>query len=161
MAERGGVSLQVCCSAEGRPDGGAAEWPAGGAAAVGICGGLAAPLQARPRYRSTLRAFPRDGGSLHQMFPSAAVWDFHVLLVREGLTSDLPELHSTPWSSVRLLDPADRRAQEFFQPPTSRTGNDGSSSLELDLDTLLSQKYSGETRTVSTSISVSIYRVVR
>ncbi|XP_037638068.1 shieldin complex subunit 2 isoform X2 [Sebastes umbrosus] len=72
----------------------------------------------------------------------AAVWDFHVLLVREGLTSDLPELHSTPWSSVRPLDPANRRAQEFLQPRPVRTGN--SSSLELDLDTLLSQKYSGE-----------------
>ncbi|XP_059214812.1 shieldin complex subunit 2 [Centropristis striata] len=72
----------------------------------------------------------------------AAVWDFHVLLVREGSTSDLLELHSTPWSSVRPLDPASRRAQDFLQPRLVRTGN--SSSLELDLDTLLSQKYSGE-----------------
>lgn len=58
------------------------------------------------------------------------------------MTSDLPELHSTPWSSVRVLDPASRRAQDFLRPRPVRTGN--SSSLELDLDTLLSQKYSGE-----------------
>ncbi|XP_044069855.1 shieldin complex subunit 2 [Siniperca chuatsi] len=72
----------------------------------------------------------------------AAVWDFHVLLVREPLTSDFPELHSTPWSSVQRLDPANRRAQHFLQPRPIRTGS--SSSLELDLDTLLSQKYSGD-----------------
>ncbi|XP_068457913.1 shieldin complex subunit 2 [Clinocottus analis] len=71
----------------------------------------------------------------------AAVWDFQFLLVREGLTSDLSELHSTPWSAVRPLDPADRRARDFLQPRPVRTGN---SSLELDLDTLLSQKYSGD-----------------
>ncbi|XP_042357480.1 shieldin complex subunit 2 isoform X2 [Plectropomus leopardus] len=70
----------------------------------------------------------------------ATVWDFHVLLVREGLTSDLLELHSTPWSSVRPLDPANRRAQDFLQPRPVQSGN---SSLELDLDTLLSQKYNG------------------
>ncbi|XP_044229606.1 shieldin complex subunit 2 isoform X2 [Thunnus albacares] len=71
-----------------------------------------------------------------------AVWDLRFLLVREGLTSDLPELHSTPWSTVRPLDAADRRAQDFLLPPLVRTRN--CSSLELDLDTLLSQKYSGE-----------------
>ncbi|KAI3362864.1 hypothetical protein L3Q82_001905 [Scortum barcoo] len=72
----------------------------------------------------------------------AAVWDFHILLVREGLTSDLPELHSTPWSSVQPLDPASCRAQAFLQSRLGSTGN--SSSVELDLDTLLSQKYNGE-----------------
>ncbi|XP_034407352.1 shieldin complex subunit 2 isoform X2 [Cyclopterus lumpus] len=71
----------------------------------------------------------------------ATVWDFRFLLVREGLTSDLAELHSTPWSSVRPMDPANRRARYFLQPRPVRTGN---SSLELDLDTLLSQKYSGD-----------------
>ncbi|XP_049927243.1 shieldin complex subunit 2 isoform X1 [Epinephelus moara] len=71
----------------------------------------------------------------------ATVWDFHILLVRESLNSDLPELHSTPWSSVRPLDPATRRVQDFLQPRTVRVGR---SSLELDLDTLLSQKYSGD-----------------
>ncbi|KAM6922890.1 shieldin complex subunit 2 [Lycodopsis pacificus] len=71
----------------------------------------------------------------------AAVWEFQFLLVREGLTSDLAELHSTPWSSVRPLDPANRRAQDFLRPRPVRTGN---GSLELDLDTLLSQKYSGD-----------------
>ncbi|XP_068590523.1 shieldin complex subunit 2 [Cebidichthys violaceus] len=72
----------------------------------------------------------------------ASVWEFQFLLVREGLTSDLAELHSTPWSSARPLDPTNRRAQDFLRPRPVRTGN--SSSLELDLDTLLSQKYSGD-----------------
>lgn len=81
----------------------------------------------------------------------AAVWDFHVLLVREGLTSDLPELHSTPWSSVRPLDPASRRAQDFLRPRPAQTG----SSLELDLDTLLSQKYSGD---VELRVQVTAFR---
>ncbi|XP_016518961.1 shieldin complex subunit 2 isoform X1 [Poecilia formosa] len=71
-----------------------------------------------------------------------AVWDFRVLLVREGLTSDLTELHSTPWSSVRALDPTDRRALDFLRA-WRRPGPSGTA-LELDLDTLLSQKYSGE-----------------
>ncbi|XP_065815482.1 shieldin complex subunit 2 isoform X2 [Labrus bergylta] len=70
-----------------------------------------------------------------------AVWDFRVLLVRDSLTSEVLELHSTPWSSLQALDLADRRAQNFLQPQPTRPGN---SSLELDLDTLLSQKYSGE-----------------
>nr|XP_020482213.2 shieldin complex subunit 2 [Labrus bergylta] len=72
---------------------------------------------------------------------TAAVWDFRVLLVRDSLTSEVLELHSTPWSSLQALDLADRRAQNFLQPQPTRPGN---SSLELDLDTLLSQKYSGE-----------------
>ncbi|KAK2824712.1 hypothetical protein Q5P01_021887 [Channa striata] len=71
----------------------------------------------------------------------AAVWEFRVLLVREGLTSDLPELHSTPWSSIQLLDTTDQRVQDFYPQQPIRTGS--GSSLELDLDTLLSQKYSG------------------
>uniref|UniRef100_A0A667ZEZ0 Shieldin complex subunit 2 n=1 Tax=Myripristis murdjan TaxID=586833 RepID=A0A667ZEZ0_9TELE len=71
----------------------------------------------------------------------AAVWDFRVLLVRQGLTSDLLELHSTPWSSAQPLDPAHRRARDFCRPGTGRAGG---AALELDLDTLLSQKYSGE-----------------
>lgn len=71
--------------------------------------------------------------------PPGAVWNFRNLLVREGVTSDLPELHSTPWSSVQALDPADPRAQEFIQRRPRGT------SIELDLDTLLSQKYSGRT----------------
>ncbi|XP_068597068.1 shieldin complex subunit 2 [Brachionichthys hirsutus] len=79
-----------------------------------------------------LPRFSRDKG---------AVWDFHVLLVRDGLTSDLPELHSTPWSAVQPLDPASRRAQEFSRLRPSWTG---SSRLELDLDTLLSQRHGGD-----------------
>lgn len=76
------------------------------------------------------------------MVPSDAVWDFHVLLVREGLSSDLLELHSTPWSSVRALDQTDHRLQDFFriQPCQKKT----ISPVELDVNTLLSQKYSGE-----------------
>ncbi|XP_022604355.1 protein FAM35A [Seriola dumerili] len=74
----------------------------------------------------------------------AVVWDFHVLLVREGLTSELPELHSTPWSSVRPLDPTDRRAQDFLPTRRHQTGSSSSSSVELDLDTLLSQRHSGD-----------------
>lgn len=77
----------------------------------------------------------------------AAVWDFRVLLVREGLTPDLLELHSTPWSSVQLLDPTDRRAHDLHPPRPLLAGTSGSS-LELDLDTLLSQKHSGETENV-------------
>ncbi|XP_021169991.2 shieldin complex subunit 2 isoform X2 [Fundulus heteroclitus] len=71
-----------------------------------------------------------------------AVWDFRVLLVREGLTSDLLELHSTPWSSVGPLDPTDRRALDFQRAWRRQRGR--SAPLELDVDTLLSQKYSGE-----------------
>ncbi|TWW78540.1 Protein FAM35A [Takifugu flavidus] len=69
----------------------------------------------------------------------AAVWDFRNLLVREGLTSELPELHSTPWSSVQALDPAHPKAQEFVEQRSIQR----ETSIELDLDTLLSQKYSG------------------
>nr|XP_057915237.1 shieldin complex subunit 2 isoform X2 [Doryrhamphus excisus]XP_057915243.1 shieldin complex subunit 2 isoform X2 [Doryrhamphus excisus]XP_057915252.1 shieldin complex subunit 2 isoform X2 [Doryrhamphus excisus]XP_057915258.1 shieldin complex subunit 2 isoform X2 [Doryrhamphus excisus] len=65
-----------------------------------------------------------------------AVWDIRFLLVREGLTSDLPELHTTPWSSIRLVDDTDRRLQDFM------CGT--SSCVDLDLDTLLSQSYSGD-----------------
>ncbi|KAM4607984.1 shieldin complex subunit 2 isoform 2-T2 [Polymixia lowei] len=73
---------------------------------------------------------------------TAAVWDFRVLLVREGLTSDLPELHSTPWSSAHPLPPDDRRAAEFYRTRQNRTAS--IPSLELDLHTLLSQKYTGD-----------------
>ncbi|KAM4591730.1 shieldin complex subunit 2 isoform 2-T2 [Odontesthes bonariensis] len=72
----------------------------------------------------------------------STVWDFQVLLVREGLTSDLPELHSTPWSSFRALDPTDRRALDFSR--TLRRPRGGGGAVELDVETLLSQKYSGE-----------------
>uniref|UniRef100_A0A3Q3WDA1 Shieldin complex subunit 2 C-terminal domain-containing protein n=1 Tax=Mola mola TaxID=94237 RepID=A0A3Q3WDA1_MOLML len=48
-------------------------------------------------------------------FTKNTVWDFHILLVRECLTAELPELHSTPWSSVQPLDPASRRAKDFLK----------------------------------------------
>lgn len=79
---------------------------------------------------------------------SDAVWDFHVLLVREGWTSDLLELHSTSWSSVRALDQADPRVQDFRRAQHCRTGRSGP--VELDVDTLLSQKYSGKSSSVKT-----------
>lgn len=60
--------------------------------------------------------------------------------MRDGLTSELPELHSTPWSSARALDPEHPKAREFNLQPPAQAG----ASMELDLDTLLSQKYSGE-----------------
>uniref|UniRef100_A0A3P8SM96 Shieldin complex subunit 2 n=1 Tax=Amphiprion percula TaxID=161767 RepID=A0A3P8SM96_AMPPE len=75
----------------------------------------------------------------------ATVWDFHVLLVRDGLTSNLPELHSTPWSSVRAVDKTDSRVQDFHRTyHHQKDGSSGDGTLELDIDTLLSQKYSGE-----------------
>ncbi|CAL8258954.1 unnamed protein product [Lota lota] len=66
-----------------------------------------------------------------------AVWDFRYLLVRNGVTSDLPELHSTPWGSVQPVFPQDSRAREFCRPPSAP------SVPELDLGTLLSQRHSG------------------
>ncbi|XP_028278598.1 shieldin complex subunit 2-like [Parambassis ranga] len=71
-----------------------------------------------------------------------AVWDFRVLLVRDSLTSDLPELHSTPWSSVRAVDPSDCRLQDFQLMVRPLRGSSGP--LELDVDTLLSQRHCGE-----------------
>lgn len=79
---------------------------------------------------------------------SDAVWDFHVLLVREGWTSDLLELHSTSWSSVRALDQTDPRVQDFCRARRHQTGSSGP--VELDVDTLLSQKYSGKSSSVKT-----------
>ncbi|KAJ3610142.1 hypothetical protein NHX12_022236 [Muraenolepis orangiensis] len=67
-----------------------------------------------------------------------AVWDFRVLLVRDNVTSDLPELHSTPWGVVQPVFPQDSRAREFCRSP-GPPGNP-----ELDLRTLLSQRYSGD-----------------
>lgn len=65
--------------------------------------------------------------------------------MRDGLTSDLPELHSTPWSSVRPVDPTDRRLRDVQRRGCVQRGTSGP--VELDLDTLLSQKFSGETKT--------------
>ncbi|XP_051935690.1 shieldin complex subunit 2 isoform X2 [Hippocampus zosterae] len=65
-----------------------------------------------------------------------AVWDIRFLLVREAPDSDLPELHTTPWSDVRRVDAADPRLGRFL----CATGG----GVEMDVDTLLSQQYSGE-----------------
>uniref|UniRef100_A0A3Q0SHT6 Shieldin complex subunit 2 n=1 Tax=Amphilophus citrinellus TaxID=61819 RepID=A0A3Q0SHT6_AMPCI len=45
-----------------------------------------------------------------------------------------------PWSTIQATDPTDRRVQDFHRTQRHQKGN--SSNLELDLDTLLSQKYS-------------------
>lgn len=82
----------------------------------------------------------------------AAIWDFRCLLVADGGTSGVPELHSTPWSSVRPLEPCSRRAQDFLRPAGSEEGGGG---LELDVDTLLSQKYSG---IVQLSVQIVTFR---
>ncbi|XP_019715672.1 shieldin complex subunit 2 isoform X2 [Hippocampus comes] len=65
-----------------------------------------------------------------------AIWDIRFLLVREAPDFDLPELHTTPWSDARRVDAADRRLGCFV----CATGR----SVEMDVDTLLSQQYSGE-----------------
>ncbi|KAL4641154.1 protein FAM35A [Arapaima gigas] len=70
-----------------------------------------------------------------------AVWEFRVLLVKENITSGSMELHSTPWGSCEPLFLDDKRAQEF-----SRQTHSGKNlvSFEIDLQTLLSQKYTGD-----------------
>ncbi|XP_028324913.1 shieldin complex subunit 2 isoform X2 [Gouania willdenowi] len=70
---------------------------------------------------------------------TGSVWDLQVLLVRSSVTSDLCELHSTPWSSLRALDPTDCRALAFHWPVEA-----GGVAVELDVDTLLSQRFNGE-----------------
>ncbi|KAM9726337.1 LOW QUALITY PROTEIN: shieldin complex subunit 2 [Menidia menidia] len=88
------------------------------------------------------------GGELDPPVPAAQrlCVDFRFLLVGGGATSDPPQLHSTPWSSARPLDPDHPRARDHIRAEQrlrtwtrTRTGPP-----ELDLDTLLSQKYSGE-----------------
>ncbi|KAI7805184.1 putative protein FAM35A [Triplophysa rosa] len=70
-----------------------------------------------------------------------AVWEFRMLLVRQDVTSGLLELHSTPWGTCQPLFADDNRCKEFYSTAClERT----SSSFEIDLNTLLSQKFSGE-----------------
>ncbi|XP_077351986.1 shieldin complex subunit 2 isoform X2 [Festucalex cinctus] len=69
-----------------------------------------------------------------------AVWDVRFLLVRESRWSaDLPELHTTPWSRARRVDAADPRLARFLC-----AADGGGGGVEMDVDTLLSQQYSGE-----------------
>ncbi len=76
------------------------------------------------------------------MHVTDAVWEFKLLLVRRDVISGLLELHSTPWSSCQPLFPDDNRCKEFYNTVRpQRTA----SSFEIDLSTLLSQKYSGRT----------------
>lgn len=70
-----------------------------------------------------------------------AVWEFRMLLVRQDMTSGLLELHSTPWGSCQPLFPDDGRCKEFYSTFRSRKT---ASCFEIDLNTLLSQKYSGD-----------------
>ncbi|KAM9809130.1 shieldin complex subunit 2 [Syngnathus typhle] len=62
------------------------------------------------------------------------VWDVHFLLVMEGSDFERAELHSTPRSHARRLDATDHRLGRFLCV-TGRT-------VEMDVDTLLSQQYS-------------------
>lgn len=64
-----------------------------------------------------------------------------MLLVKQDVTSGLLELHSTPWGSCQVLSPSDKRCAEFFKLGQT---NPTTSSIETDLRTLLSQKYTGE-----------------
>ncbi|XP_077586254.1 shieldin complex subunit 2 [Stigmatopora nigra] len=66
-----------------------------------------------------------------------AVWDVRFLLVREGRDWPVPELHATYWSAARPLDPADPRLAPFLRDAAG-------GAVEMDVDTLLSQEYSGE-----------------
>ncbi|KAA0717892.1 Protein FAM35A [Triplophysa tibetana] len=70
-----------------------------------------------------------------------AVWEFRMLLIRQDLTSGLLELHSTPWGTCQPLFADDNRCKEFYS--TARLERT-SSSFEIDLNTLLSQKFSGD-----------------
>ncbi|XP_053357632.1 shieldin complex subunit 2 [Clarias gariepinus] len=70
-----------------------------------------------------------------------AVWEFQLLLVKQDVTSGLLELHSTPWSSCQRLPPNNPKYKEFCSSVTSHRG---SGSFEIDLHTLLSQKYTGD-----------------
>lgn len=69
------------------------------------------------------------------------VWEFRMLLVRQDVTSGLLELHSTPWGTCQPLFPDDSRCKEFYNTARSQRT---ASSFEIDLNTLLSQKYSGD-----------------
>ncbi|KAK1791846.1 hypothetical protein P4O66_013827, partial [Electrophorus voltai] len=71
-----------------------------------------------------------------------AVWEFRLLLVRQDITSGLLELHSTPWSSCQALGLDEPRCREFY--PLLKSAPSGASSFEIDLHTLLSQKYTGD-----------------
>ncbi|KAI4894272.1 hypothetical protein NFI96_016299 [Prochilodus magdalenae] len=70
-----------------------------------------------------------------------AVWEFRLFLVKQDMTSGLLELHSTPWSSCQPLFPDDTRCRGFYNTACSHKG---SNSFEIDLHTLLSQKYTGD-----------------
>lgn len=70
-----------------------------------------------------------------------SVWEFRMLLVRQDVTSGLLELHSTPWGTCQPLFPDDSRCKEFYNTVCSQRT---ASCFEIDLSTLLSQKYSGD-----------------
>lgn len=108
---------------------------------MGFSSGLASTLQEAPRSRLAVLSVQRNVLALSRdqradsLSPSDAVWDIRFLLVREAPDSDLPELHTTPWSDARRVDAADRRLGRF----SCATGR----GVEMDVDTLLSQQYSG------------------
>ncbi|TRY90553.1 hypothetical protein DNTS_002671 [Danionella cerebrum] len=69
-----------------------------------------------------------------------AVWEFRLLLVKQDVISGLLELHSTPWSTCHPLFPDDNRCKDFYNTLHSQKTT---TCFEIDLRTLLSQKYSG------------------
>ncbi|XP_062375203.1 shieldin complex subunit 2 [Sardina pilchardus] len=70
-----------------------------------------------------------------------ALWDFRMLLVKQDVTSGLLELHSTPWGSCQVVFLTDNRCADFLKLGQNNPTN---SCIEIDLRTLLSQKYTGD-----------------
>ncbi|XP_048865328.1 shieldin complex subunit 2 isoform X2 [Brienomyrus brachyistius] len=70
-----------------------------------------------------------------------AVWDFRVLLVKQNNISGHLDLHSTPWGACKPLFPGDTKATVFCSAIRPYLGL---ASFEIDLQTLLSQKYTGD-----------------
>ncbi|XP_075466619.1 shieldin complex subunit 2-like isoform X2 [Ascaphus truei] len=69
------------------------------------------------------------------------VWDFRNLFARRNSISGDIELHTTPWSSCECLFDDDRRAVDFKE---RYHRNDGPPTKEMDIQTLLEEKCSGQ-----------------
>ncbi|MEE6523031.1 hypothetical protein FKM82_021743, partial [Ascaphus truei] len=69
------------------------------------------------------------------------VWDFRHLFARRNSISGDIELHTTPWSSYECLFDDDRRAVDFKE---RYHRNDGPPTKEMDIQTLLEEKCSGQ-----------------
>ncbi|KAM4652038.1 shieldin complex subunit 2 [Discoglossus pictus] len=69
------------------------------------------------------------------------IWEFrHLFVRRNSVTGDM-ELHTTPWSSCECLFHDDKRAVEFKKIYNK---NEGSLLQQMDIQTLLEEKCSGE-----------------